>query len=252
MAGRLPRSPFLNNRFSAAVKEFGIELMKTGSINHPGNRGGAREEVLRTFFRQRLPMRYAVAEGEVIDLYGQTSPQMDLIFYNQGVDFALNSDLTSILPAEALLASIEVKSMLNQAEILKSINAAQKLRMLMPFGKPLGGTNVGSATTSQARYYHCVFAYNTDLTPDNWLEKEAKRFLDSCKKEHLIDAVYVVGRGLLNISHGMGRLEDESGGAITSFYFSILNFIQREARRRGETPYERYVTPATNAWVKLR
>jgi hypothetical protein len=61
----------------------------------------------------------------------------------------------------------------------------------------------------------------------------------------------VVERGFLNIAHRIGRREDEDGGAITSFYFSILNFIQREAHRRKDTPFDRYVTHATDAWVKL-
>jgi hypothetical protein len=124
--------------------------------------------------------------------------------------------------------------------------------MLMPFGKPLSRPDVGSqARRKNARYYHCIFAYGTDLTADNWLEKEGARFFNSCKQDHLIDTVYVVGRGLLNVGSRMGRCEDSEGGAVTAFYFSILNFIQREARRRPETPYERYVTPATRAWLKL-
>ena len=193
-----------------------------------------------------------MAEGEVVDLYGRTSPQMDLMFFDRGINFALNADRTSILPAEALLATVEVKSLLNQAEISKSVEAARKLRMLKPFGKPLGGTNVGSFTDKNARYYHCVFAYDSDLAADDWLEKEAKRFFNSCKDDHLIDAVYVVERGLLNISYRIGQREDANGGAITNFYFSILNFIQREAGRRDKTPYDRYVTPPTKAWLKLK
>src|SRR5690349_3061646 len=41
-------------------------------------------------------------------------------------------------------------------------------------------------------------------------------------KEHLIDNVYVLKRGLLNLNANSGRLEGETGSAITSFYFSIL------------------------------
>jgi hypothetical protein len=124
--------------------------------------------------------------------------------------------------------------------------------MLRPFGVPLGGTDAGSPTKKRTRYYHCVFAYGTDLTPDNWLETEAKRLLISCEGEHLIDSVYVVDRGFINICDRKGRHEDKDGGAITSFYFSVLNFIQRESRRRKDTPYERYVVPASKAWIQLQ
>jgi hypothetical protein len=249
----LPRSPFLNARFSAAVYEFGVALKKTASIQHRGNKGGAREEPLRTFFRDRLPNKYAVAEGEVVDLVGQTSPQLDIMIYDQSTNFALNDDLTKILPAEALLASVEVKSSLNKNEIEKSVRAARKLRQLRPYNRDLGGVDVGSQSlvSKKARYYHCIFSYETDLVEENWMKHEAARFVSLCKKDHLIDAVYVLNRGLLNIPSDVGMLEDENGGAITNLYFSILNFVQREARRRQETPFSKYVTHSAKAWSKL-
>ena len=102
-----------------------------------------------------------------------------------------------------------------------------------------------------ARYYHCVFAYGTDLAEADWMSREAERLNMSCGGDHLIDAVYVLNRGLLNLTSNMGLREDVSGGAITNFYFALLNFIQRESARRRETPYYRYVTSAVGAWSKL-
>lgn len=245
------RSAFLNERFSTAIKEIGLAFVKSATITHRGNKGTAREDALKAFFVERLPSKYAVTEGEVVDILGNTSPQMDLMFYDQSVDFALYAESTSILPAEALLATIEVKSKLTQAEITKSVTAARKLRALHPFGKPLAGRNAGEGHVKGTRYFHCIFAYDTDLSADFWLEKEAGRLSNSVEAEHLIDGVYVLNRGAINMGYKMGRLEDENGGAITEFYFSILNFIQREAGRRGATPYEKYVRPEKKAWVKL-
>jgi hypothetical protein len=249
----LPRSPFLNTRFGAAVKEFGIALKKSSDIAHRGNKGSSREESLRQFFRDRLPRTYAVTEGEVVDLNGLVSPQLDLMFYNQSTNFALNADQSSILPAEALLASIEVKTMLSKAEIDKSAIAAKKLRKLRPYDQALGGTGVGDSRrkVNGARYYHCLFAYDSDLSEEDWMKREADRIRSLCGGEHLIDAVYVLNRGLLNMPANIGRLEDDHGGAISNFYFSILNFMQRENGRRAETPFYRYVTHATKAWSKL-
>jgi hypothetical protein len=249
----LPRSPFLNVRFSAAVDEFGIALKKSSSINHRGNKGSSREESLRQFFRERIPKAYAVAEGEVVDLNGSVSPQLDLIFYNQSLNFALNADQSSILPAEALLASVEVKSVLAEAEIEKSVIAARKLRQLRPYDRALGGTDVGDSRqrVNIARYYHCLFAYASDLSTKDWMKREAERIQSFCRNEHLIDAVYVLNRGLLNISGNVGRMEDERGGAISNFYFSILNFVQREDGRRADTPFYRYFTHTPKAWSKL-
>ena len=83
------------------------------------------------------------------------------------------------------------------------------------------------------------------------MTREAERIKTLCGIYHLIDEIYVLNRGLLNISGNRGMAEDTNGGAITKFYFSILNFIQREGGRRAETPYYRYVTHPNNAWSKL-
>lgn len=248
---KLPRTPFLNARFGAAVKQFGLELIKTSSINNPGSKGTAREDALRGFFQERLPTSFAVVQGEVVDLLGQSSPQLDLMFFDQSVDFALNADSASILPAEALLASVEVKSSLNTTEISKSISAARKLRNLRPFGNALAGPDVESEGTRRknARYLHCVFAYESNLTATNWLQNEAARFRAVSGDEHLVDVIYVLNRGIINLTGKIGRLEDEEGGAITNFYFSVLNFLERESARRASTPYQRYVTHATKGWI---
>jgi len=162
----LPRSPFLNSRFGAAVEEFGIALKKSSSITHRGNKGRSREETLREFFRERFPTAYAITEGEVVDLNGSVSPQLDLMFYNQSTNFTLNADKTSILPAEALLASVEVKTTLNKIELEKSAIAARKLRDLRPYNRALGGTDAGDSPqrVRTARYYHCLFAYDSDTS----------------------------------------------------------------------------------------
>ena len=118
---------------------------------------------------------------------------MDLMFYDRMQNFAFSTDAISVLPAEALLASIEVKSTLSSTELNKSVAAARAFK--------------------------------------------------ACGDEHLIDAIYVRNRGLINLTHKIARLEDEDGGAVAAFYFSMLNFIQREGARRRATPYERYTDP---------
>lgn len=112
---KLPRTPYLNPQFGAAVKDFGLSFLKTQSINHRGSKGTAREGVLGDFFREQLPGRYSVTEGEVVDLHGHTSPQLDLMFYDASVDFPFRTEGADILAAEALLSSIEVKSKLTNA-----------------------------------------------------------------------------------------------------------------------------------------
>src|SRR5205823_9571939 len=116
-------------------------------------------------------------------------------------------------------------------------------RRLRPFKKPLAGRDIGDPKKSkrEARYLHCVFAYDTDLVPDTWPKHESDRFSKGRTKDNDIDIVYVVGRGLIQLNECKYIPENEStAAALTIFYFSILNFLDRESRRRGITPYSSY------------
>jgi hypothetical protein len=132
--------------------------------------------------------------------------------FDQTRNFSFSDGELHVLPAEALLASIEVKSKLSLEEIKKSCTAARKLRALQPFRNNLGGRDIGTSNQhiKIARYLHCVFAYDTDLTEVTWIQHEARRFREQqTQGEHLIDWVYVLRRGVLNMDSGKGRLDDE-------------------------------------------
>jgi len=246
--------PVVNNRFAAALNRFGAALLETSAVSSATIKGTKREDTFRTFLAERLPKRYGIATGEVVDQFNTSGPQLDVLVFDQTRNFSFSDGDIHVLPAEALLASIEVKSKLDATEVDRCCKGARKLRTLRPFRVPLGGRDIAAAENraSRARYFHCVFAYDTDVEPANWIKAEARRFRKhEAREEHLVDAVYVLRRGLLNLSHGSGRAEDDNGGAITSFYFSLLNFIQREGGRRQDTPYQDYATLLKGEWVSL-
>lgn len=249
----LPRSPYLNKRFAAAIERFGADLRASAETKHSVIKGSEREQSLTKFFRERLPARFGVTAGEVIDLNGVSGPQLDILIYDRISDFAFNPGNQSILAAEALLASIEIKSRLNAGEVDKCVEAARKLRLLRPHDRELAGRDVGDHKDDKkrARYMHFVFAFDTDLIPGKWPANEADRFYRKMGDDHLIDATYVLGRGVINFNFRKARLEDAAGGAINNFYFTILNFVMREADRRRPTPYDRYVTHNLRSWTDL-
>jgi hypothetical protein len=144
---------------------------------------------------------------------------------------------------------------LNSGEVLDCLRKADKLRQLRPFKKPLAGRDIGDPRKSkrQARYLHCVFAYETDLVPDTWSKHEFERFSRKSGNDNDIDIVYVVGRGLIQLNERKFVPENESTApALMILYFSILNFLDRESRRRGITPYSSYAVKMGGIWQKIR
>lgn len=148
--------PAFNARFAAALNHFGAALLETSAVGHSGIKGTKREDAFRLFLEQRLPKRYGVASGEVVDQLNTVGPQLDVLVFDQTRDFSFSDGAIHILPAEALLVSIEVKSKLNANEVKKSCDAARKLRSLRPFKLALAGIDIGTGNESRILCVTCT------------------------------------------------------------------------------------------------
>lgn len=245
--------------FSAAAKQFSAEFLKSKVYNHALSKGEAREEVVRDFFRTRLPGGFEVVGGEVVDPHGIHSPQLDLMIYDRLRNVPIYSDETSsaVLPAEALIASVEVKSTLTKKDLVKSLKAAEKLRALRPFKRPLlSGDRGGDSRRDQCRYFHVVFAYSSDIGETDWLAKEDARLRDVATdlaiSEDVLDRIYVAERGLLHPATRRG-IREEPGEAIglMNLFMHTLNFVIRENDNRKPVPYSQYSGTLSQGWQDL-
>lgn len=228
--------PTFANTFVSALREFSNAFFETADVEHTMVKGTLRESPLAAYLKRRLPSIYSVASGVVVDLQNAQGPQLDVTVYDQTKNFPFQAGgNAAILPAEALLASVEVKSQLNAEEVAKCVTAAYKLRELKPFNKPLGGDDIRdpARSKSQARYFHCVFAMSSDLAAATWASTEYARFARSdSRQSHNIDLVYVLDRGLVNLRERKVLPENrDTGQALLNFYFGMLNFIARENGR---------------------
>ena len=100
----------------------------------PGTVGSAMEEPVRRQFQQVLPRGIAVGSGFVIDSYGGTSRQADIILYEQDICpvFSINgTPETTYYPCECVIAVGEVKSALDRDSLqdaFKKIASVKGLR----------------------------------------------------------------------------------------------------------------------------
>jgi len=256
---RRPKEPTkaFAGSFDSALLEIAAGFLKSERFKHAQTKGNEREVVLRELFTEHLPTRYSVATGEVVDIYDKHSPQLDVLIYDSTRNFAFYTGDSEILPAEALLVSVEVKSKLTKQEIKKSLIAAKKLRQLKPFKRKLSTVRKdGKEADDRCRYFHTLFAYDSDLAKDEWMKSEHARFNEVAREEgidaEIIDRLYVPNRGMINLPFSSGLEEpDESGKALIHFYMHILNFLQRENGRREDTPYLTYAGRLTKGWKKL-
>lgn len=245
--------------FQAALHSFAAEFINSEAVKHAQTKGESREVPVRKFFQGHLPMAFDVRKGEATDVDDNHGPSIDLMIFDRHRNFPLfEAEDGMVLPAEALLASIEVKSSLTSAETEKIFEAAQRLHQLRPFKKSVTGRRSGGARAEgEPRFFHCVFAYDSDLSKDKWLEREHDRLAKIAREKgvdtEIVQRIYVLNRGLINFSAGTGCTEAAGEGtSFMQFYMHILNFLSRENIRRDPVPYIEYAGKMGGGWRSLR
>lgn len=90
------------------------------SMEHNGVVGQEGEKIVAAFLRERLPSSIGVTTGEILDVEGGRSRQLDVILYDAlrtPMLFAGEEDETHVVPAEGVLAVIEVKTRLRSGDL---------------------------------------------------------------------------------------------------------------------------------------
>lgn len=256
---RAPRpSPVLQGNLEAASAQFTADFLKSAPFQHAATKGEVRECPVRAFFREHLPSAFRVDKGEVIDLLGQCSPQVDVLISDKLRNFPLTDGTSVILPAEALLVVVEVKSVLTYSEIKTIFAAADKFKSLRPFRDPVVPRRTrGKIANDGARFFYCVFAYDSDLTMQDWGRKEFERFKTASseldRSLSLVDRVYVDKRGLIDPGGQKGFEETNTNKTgLLQFYMHILGFLLRENARRQPVPYLEYSGRMVGGWRSYR
>ena len=222
-----------------------------------GDIGDHREDALAHFLEQRLPARYAVARGEVVDTRGTRSGQTDILIYDQSLTTPLITGRNVVLPAEALLATIEVKTTLSGDEISKSVNGIKALHDLRPWDAPYAVVNGPQGLVTDPdlpRILTSIFAYRSNLATDDWHAKEMRRVRAACRTAGLplpcLDRVVVLNRGILNPAKGVALVPGEKE-VLGYWFFNLMNFLAREAGRRKAFPWNDYQWTRSHSWITV-
>jgi hypothetical protein len=120
-----------------AEAQLALDSEKAGNFDRKGIRGDERSYALRQFLVDHLPNVFTVAKGEAIDFQDNRTGQIDFCIYDTATASPIQASReNALIPAEALYAVVEVKSILTQDELNNCAEAAKKVRSLKPF-KPI-------------------------------------------------------------------------------------------------------------------
>lgn len=159
------------------------------NAGHNNLKGGPREWFIREFLADNLPSILEIGQGEIIDQNSEPNPsrengrnQVDAVIYSSHfpkLKYSIN-DFAFLI--EGVLATIEVKSVLNRDDFMKACIASGR-------HKSMGR---GSFLNSYLITYKCDTTWETI---SDWLisvPKESKTSIDKC-----IDIVVILGKGII-------------------------------------------------------
>lgn len=224
-------------------------------FDHMGTRGSRREEAVRAFLNNRLPKALTVVTGQATDRFGNMSRQLDLMIYDSGRNSTLVDGLNVLLPAEALLAVVEVKSILDARELSKGLINAASTNSLRPYGKQFTRARKRGdpADDRVPRCFYTLLSRDSDLSEQNWLDREWARLVDAEDSEahNLIDMLVILERGLLQPRDQRGMSVRDPGSNLQQWFVALTNFLAREVQRRDPVDWQMYGGKPPQSWVPL-
>lgn len=101
-------------------------------IEHPVMKGNAREAIVRDVLGRFIPTGYDTGTGLIVDSTGAKSRQIDIVIARRDFPAFVRADGSKIYPIEGVLATLEVKSTLNRAELHKALSNCRSVGKLVP------------------------------------------------------------------------------------------------------------------------
>lgn len=252
-------APF-DRLLALAENQLWADFDRAGVFDHSGVIGSTREIAVAQFLREHLPQRFVVTSGKAVDSNGLLTPQLDLIIYDSYLSAPLLRRLTGpeLVPAEALIAVVEVKSMFSREETKRCLQAARALSTLRVYGGCFVQSRVGGAHAADGapRCMYSILAFESDLAASGWAANEWNRLQDVGSELGAdisrIDRLTVLTRGLLVPPTCTALPAEDGKGILRDWFLHLSDFLVREAARRVPYDWHPYARSTRSAgWEQL-
>ncbi len=194
----------LQSIFKSIAEKLAIDFRYASSeIEHRSSKGRVRElEIVEQFLQKYLPKTIGISHGEIVSSDGNTSNESDIIIYEtRTCPYLLDKTGYQIFPIECVYGVIEVKSMLNSAELEDSFNKISKIKKFPKIAyEPQEGVikKYSKLYDKEWEYFPtvgCVFAYDSiDLLT---LKKKLEELQKDVPIDERIDSVWVLNKGMV-------------------------------------------------------
>ena len=241
------------------VRSAVAQSRSVSELAHAGTKGSIREALIEKLFQPMLPPDFGIASGIIVSSFGEQSTQQDIVVYHKRfIPPMLLERGVAIIPVEAAILAIEVKSLLTLEGIASSERAARELRAL-----GMATDSIPGVTEYQASgIVSLIVAMRSDKAAGPSSESDRLQSCTADKFPHL-SGICVLGLGSwwqqtkaifdhptqLWVNEDGSRAEstwhfvpaDNEFNEMLQFLGSLLDLIDRIASDRGRPSMRRYL-----------
>ncbi|MBO1224527.1 MAG: hypothetical protein JYX80_08850 [Candidatus Scalindua sediminis] len=91
-------------------------------VTHGGMIGNAREAIIRNVLNRFIPTGYEIGSGQIIDHKNNLSKQIDIVIARRDFPSLLRFDGTKLYTVESVVATIEIKSVLDSNSLPEALD----------------------------------------------------------------------------------------------------------------------------------
>ena len=184
--------------YEAMQRIFRLESeVLTAVLPHAGERGANDEARCRAFLEKVLPRRYSIGTGFIVssDPDLPVSPQQDIVIYDEFLNSPLHRELSAfVFPIEIVYATVEVKGLLQQKDLVPTVESIGKARKL---GMKCWYQRIVSSSETPGRFPQLetlcvkkparafVFAFETSYATAEGFRKAWQKALDKVGTAHI-------------------------------------------------------------------
>lgn len=224
-------SQLIASRIQAAI----ASASAVAGIGHAGMRGSLREAFVRDLLRPVMPPRLGFAHGLIASAYEQQSTEQDVVIFDtDALPTVLLDGESGLIPIEAALYSIEVKSSLSEKNLRETHEKAEKLNELMHLPCPDGA--------NPEHVIPCLFAWGSNLLSPPSKELERYKEIISDQSKPPLRSICVVGHGYWYFSSEWFEVKaDADYSEVKAFIAGIFDTYARVASTRVRVGLGKYL-----------
>jgi hypothetical protein len=202
-----------------------LEIVRK-SLNHPGTKGEASENVWLELLQTYLPRRYEAAKAHVVDSRGVFSDQIDVVVFDrQYSPLIFNYEGQTIIPAESVYAVFEAKQTVSAALVRYAQEKVASVRRLHRTSLPIPFVQGVYPEKPLIPIYGGLLAFESEWSPGL-----GQPFLDALSggnTDGRLDLGCVAAHGYFSLDKKTDSYELSSGGKpATAFLFKLISELQ--------------------------